>query len=146
MANPLCEVLLTTAELQSGPKGSGAAGAIVDFWGVVRRLEQMREIKGIEYEANLAMAEHQLQRIAERSLGEFELQSIVIHHRLGFVAVGEASVFVRVTSQNRSQAFLASRWIMDELKRQVPIWKRPRFKGVNPAESEMSHPAVISAS
>lgn len=92
------------------------------------------------------MAEHQLQRIAERSLGEFELQSIVIHHRLGFVAVGEASVFVRVTSQNRSQAFLASRWIMDELKRQVPIWKRPRFKGVNPAESEMSHPAVISAS
>ena len=132
MANPVWEVLLTTNELGPDEQGSDSSGAIVEFWGVVRRLEQTREIEGIEYEANVPMAEHQLQRIAKQATDKFELQSVIIHHRLGFVAVKEASVFVRVGSQNRGPAFEASRWIMDELKRKVPIWKRPRFR---PAEA-----------
>jgi molybdopterin synthase catalytic subunit len=52
----------------------------------------------------------------------------LIHHRVGFVAVGEPSLFMRVASSHREEAFRASGWIVNELKKKVPIWKRPRFK------------------
>ena len=74
------------------------------------------------------MAEHQLREIAEQALIQFDLRSVIIHHRIGFVAVGEPSLFMRVFSGHRQAAFQASRWIVDELKKKVPIWKRPRFK------------------
>ncbi len=128
MANPVCDVLLTEAALELDWDGSAGSGAIVDFWGVVRGLEQGREIEGIEYEAHIAMAEHQLRAIAQAAVERFGLQSILITHRIGLVTAKEASVFVRVASQNRGQAFGASQWVMDELKQKVPIWKRPKFK------------------
>ena len=129
MANPVCEVLLTEALLKA-PENDGdlAAGAAVDFWGVVRGVENGREIEGIDYEAHQEMAEHQLKKIAEQAAMEFELRSVIIHHRIGFVAVGEPSLFIRVCSRHRQAAFEGSRWIVDELKKKVPIWKCPRFK------------------
>jgi molybdopterin synthase catalytic subunit len=66
--------------------------------------------------------------LAETALQNFRATRIVIHHRVGFVAAGEASVVVRVESGHRFAAFSASQWIMEELKRTVPIWKRPIFK------------------
>jgi molybdopterin synthase catalytic subunit len=129
MANSLCEVFLTETELEQDNKISdGAAGAVVDFWGVVRGLENGEEIDGIEYEAHPTMAEHQLLLIAQQASARFALERVVIRHRLGFVAVAKASVFVRLASRNRGQAFQAIQWVMDELKQKVPIWKRPKFK------------------
>jgi molybdopterin synthase catalytic subunit len=129
MANPVYEVLLTRERL-AAPKQviDLTTGAIVDFWGVVRELEDGREIDGIEYEAHWAMAEHQLNKIAERALSDFALEFVVIHHRVGFVDAGESSLFVRVACQHRSEAFNASQSIVEELKKRVPIWKHPRFK------------------
>ena len=100
----------------------------MDFWGLVRALEGDREITGIEYEAHVPMAEHQMRSLAETALGEFGLTKVTIHHRIGFVPVAEASIVVRVQSARRADAFTASQWIMDELKRTVPIWKNPVFK------------------
>jgi molybdopterin synthase catalytic subunit len=130
MANPVCEVLLTEA-LLGAPENNGnpAAGAVVDFWGIVRGFEDGREIDGIEYEAHREMAEHQLRRIAEQGRKKFPLKLIIIHHRIGFIGVGQSSLFVRVTSQHRAECFRASQWIVDELKKKVPIWKKPQFKG-----------------
>jgi molybdopterin synthase catalytic subunit len=129
MANPLCEVLVTEAQLNAPENPMDpAAGARVDFLGVVRGSEDGREIDGIDYEAHWQMAEHQLRQIAGRAAIEFGLRSVSIHHRVGFVAVGEPSLFMRVCSGHRDAAFQASRWIVDELKKKVPIWKRPRFK------------------
>jgi molybdopterin synthase catalytic subunit len=129
MANPVCEVLLTEASL-GAPENDGdpAAGAAVDFWGIVRGVEDGREIDGIEYEAHREMAEHQLKRIVEEGVKKFPLELIIIHHRIGFIGVGQSSLFVRVTSRHRAEAFRASQWIVDELKKKVPIWKKPRFK------------------
>jgi len=129
MANPVCEVLLTGAQLEA-PDGrvDPAAGARVDFQGIVRSSEDGREIEGIDYEAHWEMAEHQLRRIAEQAAAQFELRSVIIRHRIGFVPVGEPSLFMRACSGHREAAFQASRWIVDELKKKVPIWKRPRFK------------------
>ena len=129
MANVVCEVLMTEASLDTSPKSyRGDAGAINDFWGVVRRLEDGREIDGIQYEAHREMAEHQLRQIAGQAAEKFPLQLVIIHHRVGFIAVGEPSLFLRVASPHREEAFRASQWIVDELKKKVPIWKRPRFK------------------
>jgi len=128
MANSVCEVLLTEAPLDAPPQKQNVdAGAIVDFFGVVRKLEDGREIEGIEYQAHREMAEHQLRQIADQATEMFRLQLAIIHHRIGFVAVGEPSLFLLVASPHRGEAFRASQWIVDELKKKAPIWKRPRF-------------------
>ena len=124
MANCDCDVTLV-----NGPLGliSSAntlgAGAVVDFFGNVRPLENGKPIAGIEYEAHAEMAEHQLRRIAEEAAKRFGLFSVCLHHRVGFVGVGETSLFLKVAAAHRGAAFDASRWIVDELKRRVPIWK-----------------------
>jgi molybdopterin synthase catalytic subunit len=103
------------------------AGAVVDFWGVVRELEDGREIEGIDYEAHPAMAKHQLEQIASAATEKFQLKKVVLHHRIGFVRAGAPSLFLRVCVSHRAAAFEASKWIVDELKTRVPIWKRPAF-------------------
>jgi molybdopterin synthase catalytic subunit len=130
MANVVCEISVTQAPLAASASDVAGAGAVIDFWGVVRPIEDGREIEGIDYDAHYEMAEHQLKRIAERAAERFELKQVIIHHRTGFIAVGEASLFLRVASPHRSEGFQASQWIVDELKKKVPIWKRPRFSAV----------------
>jgi molybdopterin synthase catalytic subunit len=131
MANVVCEILVTESPLNVPSKNQyGDAGAMVAFWGVVRRFEDGREIEGIEYEAHREMAEHQLKRIAEQAVEDFGLKLVIVHHRIGFIAVGEPSLFLRVASLHRGEGFRASEWIVDELKKKVPIWKRPRFRAV----------------
>jgi molybdopterin synthase catalytic subunit len=74
------------------------------------------------------MAEHQMRIVAEGASEKFEVREVLLHHRIGFVPVAQPSVVVRVASGHRGAAFAASQWIMDELKRVVPIWKHPVFK------------------
>ena len=129
MAISVCEVSLTESALDLPEREDDpGAGAVVVFWGAVRSKEEDREITGIDYEAHREMAEHQMRRVAEDAAAKFGLREVVLRHRVGFVAAGEPSVVVRVTSGHRGEAFAASQWIMDELKRVVPIWKRPVFK------------------
>ena len=144
MANVVCEILLIEAPLQAPPKNhDGDAGAMVDFWGVVRRFEDGREIEGIDYEAHREMAEHQLKRMAEQAREQFGLRLFIVHHRIGFVAVGEPALFLRVASPHRDEGFRASQWIVDELKKKVPIWKRPRFKDQRMEQPGSAIPATI---
>jgi molybdopterin synthase catalytic subunit len=129
MAISVCEVSLTDVPLVLPEANDDPeAGAVVVFWGAVRSIEDRREITGIDYEAHRAMAEHQMRTVAETAAEKFEVREIFLRHRIGFVKAGEPSVVVRVTSGHRGAAFAASQWIMDELKRVVPIWKRPVFK------------------
>src|SRR5919106_480577 len=127
MANVVCEILVTQAPISALRSNVASAGAIIDFWGVVRPIENGREIEGIDYEAHREMAEHQLKRIAEQAAERFGINLVIVHHRFGFIAVGEPSLFLRVASPHRSEGFRASQWIVDELKKKVPIWKRPAF-------------------
>lgn len=131
MAHPVCEVLLGEDRI-AAPRESytSETGGVVDFWGVVRETEDGREISGIEYEAHLSMAEHQLRAIAEQAVAAFDLNEVIVQHRLGFVPAGEASLFVRVGSRHRAAAFRGSVWIVDELKKRAPIWKHPRMSAI----------------
>ncbi len=129
MAISVCEVSLTESPLVLPERNDDPqAGAVVVFWGAVRSTENGREITGIEYEAHRAMAEHQMRLVAESAAQKFEVREIFVRHRLGFVPAAQPSVVVRVASSHRGAAFGASQWIMDELKRVVPIWKHPVFK------------------
>ena len=128
MANPRGAVSLTEAPivtpLDTPPPETGA---VVDFWGVVRLMEEGREISGIDYEAHHAMAEHQLRAIMAEATAKFDLTQIHIEHRLGFVPVGEPSLFVRVGGRHRAESFQDVGWIVGELKTSATIWKQPRF-------------------
>jgi molybdopterin synthase catalytic subunit len=129
MANSVCDVLVTESALQAPKQNLDfIAGAVVDFFGVVRKLEDNREIEGIEYESHVKMAEHQIRLIADAAVEKFQLTKVVLHHRIGFVPVGEASLFLRIAARRRGAAFEASKWVVDELKKKVPIWKKPKFK------------------
>jgi len=137
MANSVSEVLLSEARLEAPKEDVDpstslrtglSAGAVVDFFGVVREMEDGREIDGIDYEVHQNMAEHQMKIIADGAKEKFGLHQVLLHHRIGFVPAGESSLFLRVSSPHRAAAFEASKWIVDELKKKVPIWKRARFK------------------
>ena len=108
-------------------------GAVVDFFGVVRTIENDRLIDGIEYEAFEAMAERQLALIADEARERYGLAFVVIHHRIGLVRAGEASLFVRVSARHRQAAFEGSSQIIERLKQAVPIWKHPVYADVQVA-------------
>ncbi len=107
------------------PSFTGAAGAIIDFWGVVRGLEGLEDIAGIDYEAHEAMAQHQLELLGREAGEKFHIQGLILHHRIGFVPTAQPSLFVRVHAGHRGPAFEAARWIIEQLKLRVPIWKHP---------------------
>jgi molybdopterin synthase catalytic subunit len=138
MANVVSQISITEAPLAARISEVDGAGAVVDFWGVVRPVEDGSVIEGIDYDAHREMAEYQLKRIAKQAAERFELKLVIVHHRIGFIAVGEPSLFLRVASSHRSEGYRASQWVIDELKKKVPIWKRPRFK------RESHHPASRS--
>src|SRR5206468_6353263 len=111
MANPVCEVLLTKAQLKVPQENIDlAVGAVVDFWGIVRDAEDGGEIDGIEYEAHQTLAEHQLNRIAQQAIEKFELALIVIHHRIGFFDKAKAWFFLRVGGDIRGNVFGVGWW------------------------------------
>jgi len=121
-----CEVKVTREPLLSLPcVFSTEHGAVVDFFGVVRENENDTTISGLEYEAFVEMAEAELGRISEETAQKFSLGSVIVHHRIGFVPAGEASLFVRVSARHRGAAFAGSQQLVELLKARVPIWKHP---------------------
>jgi molybdopterin synthase catalytic subunit len=126
----ICNVAIVTGPIViPSAQWAAASGAVVDFLGVVRPSEDGRPIDGIDYECHPAMAGVELRRIAAEAAGRFELLGCTLIHRAGRVAAGEASLFLRVETGHRGPAYEASRWIVEQLKARVPIWKRPVFAG-----------------
>ena len=101
-----------------------ADGAVVTFLGTVRDHNQGRAVRAMEYHAYPEMAESEMRKIAEAALGRFEITDVALVHRTGRLEIGEASVAVVVVSPHRAPGFDACRFIIDELKQTVPIWKR----------------------
>lgn len=123
------EVKLTTEPLSGfNPDFSDRDGALVDFFGVVRGVENGQPIDGIEYQAFVEMAEIELKRIAENARKDFMLGLVLVHHRIGFVPAGEPSLFVRVAAPHRDAAFAGCQHLIEQLKARVPIWKHPAYR------------------
>lgn len=103
-------------------------GAAVAFEGVVRNHTRGRRVLYLDYEAYEEMALKQLEELAERALAQFQVRDVALVHRLGRLEIGETSVLIVVASAHRAAAFEACRWLIDTLKRTVPIWKKEYFE------------------
>jgi MoaE-MoaD fusion protein len=103
-------------------------GAVLVFEGVVRNQTRGRKTVYLDYEAYEEMALEQMESLAGQALGQFQIRDVAIVHRLGRLEIGEASVLIAVASSHRAAAFEACRWVIDTLKRTVPIWKKEHFE------------------
>ncbi|MBI4354312.1 MAG: molybdenum cofactor biosynthesis protein MoaE [Candidatus Omnitrophica bacterium] len=101
------------------------AGASVEFLGIVRGHEEGRPLASLDYEAYEPMAQRLLARLIEDAKERWALHEVTVGHRLGRVAVGEIAVLIRVRAAHRQEAFEACRFLIDAIKQDVPIWKRP---------------------
>jgi molybdopterin synthase catalytic subunit len=110
--------------LLQGRAMSAAMGAAVYFLGVVRDSEDGRPIAALEYETFRQMAEHQFDLLFDQAETRWPLDSVRLVHRVGRVAAGEASLWIEVVAPHREEAFAACQFIVSEMKRVVPIWKK----------------------
>jgi len=105
------------------------AGGIATFTGTVRRQSRGKEVTQLEYEAYAEMAEDVMAGIARDLEARYDLCSIAIHHRVGRLEVGEASVVVAVSAPHRQDALAACKDAIDRLKEKVPLWKKEVYEG-----------------
>jgi len=108
-------------------KVSREMGAVNYFSGIVREGEEGKKIKAINYEAFEKMVLHQFDLILNEIEERWPIESIRLVHRIGKVNVNESSLWVEVVSPHRNEAFEACQWLIDEMKKKVPIWKHPIF-------------------
>jgi molybdopterin synthase catalytic subunit/molybdopterin converting factor small subunit len=120
------EVIETASILKSIKRPEDGAAAV--FEGMVRNHTRGRRTLYLDYEAYEEMALKQMEELAERALAEFKIRDVAIVHRLGRLEIGETSVLIVVASAHRAAAFDACRWLIDTLKRTVPIWKKEHFE------------------
>ena len=105
----------------------GEDGAVSVFDGIVRNNTRGRQTLHLDYEAYEEMALKQMKELAEQAREQFTVRHVTIVHRLGRLQVGETSVLIVVASAHRGAAFDACRWLIDTLKKTVPIWKKETF-------------------
>ena len=104
-------------------------GAVVTFAGLVRDHNQGRQVQFLEYEAYEPLAVRALQRIVDEARELWPSARVAVHHRLGRLEIGEASIVIAAASAHRADAFAACRYTIERVKQIVPIWKHEHFEG-----------------
>ena len=106
---------------------AGEDGAVTVFDGIVRNNTKGRPTMYLDYTAYEAMALAQMEHLVAQACGQFSVRNVALVHRLGRLQVGETSILIAVASAHRGAAFDACRWLVDSVKRQVPIYKEEFF-------------------
>jgi molybdopterin synthase catalytic subunit len=107
--------------------GDRTDGAVLLFLGTVRDHADGRPVGGLRYETYQAMAEKELNAIAGEAVRQLGTDRIAVVHRVGNLAVGEVSVAIAVSSPHRAEAYQASRFIIEEIKKRLPVWKHEQY-------------------
>jgi len=107
--------------------GADQDGATLLFLGVVRDHNDGRSVGGVRYESYEEMAAQVLSDIVEEAAGAADTDRIAALHRIGELAVGEVSVAIAVSTPHRAEAYEASRYIIEEIKKRLPVWKKERY-------------------
>src|SRR6202044_63111 len=118
--------VIPSGEIVAGMK-AGPDGAVCVFDGIVRDNSRGRKTLYLDYEAYREMALEQMHGLAAEAVTKFGVRDVALVHRLGRLMVGETSMLVVVFSAHRGAAFEACRWLIDTLKKTVPIWKKEQF-------------------
>ena len=122
----IMDAVIPAGEIVAGMK-AGADGAVCVFDGIVRDNSRGRQTLHLDYEAYREMALEKMRGLAAEAVTRFGVRDVAVVHRLGRLVVGETSVLVVVASAHRGAAFDACRWVIDTLKKTVPIWKKEQF-------------------
>lgn len=141
-ADPLDVPALTRAVVASSDAGRPAsAGAVATFVGVVRGEHLGRRVRFLEYEAYEPLARRSLERIAGECAAQWPAVVVGIHHRMGRLGLGEASVAIVAASPHRADAFACCRYVIERVKQIVPVWKHEYFEGGDAwVEGATAHP------
>lgn len=110
-----------------GRVGSDEDGAAILFLGVVRDHADGRAVSGMRYDAYVEMAEPVLHAIAEEASERLGTDRVAVSHRVGELDIGEVSVAIAVSSPHRAEAFDASRYVIEEIKKRLPVWKKEHY-------------------
>jgi MoaE-MoaD fusion protein len=153
LPEPVLPLVSAHARLQREPIDSAALpaqikdgedGAVCLFDGIVRNHSRNRRTLYLEYDAYPAMALAEMERLAIEALARFPVRDLRIVHRVGRLEIGETSVLIVVASAHRAAAFDGCRWIIDSIKKTVPVWKKEFFEGgATWADGEPFPPDVI---
>ena len=103
------------------------SGAVVIFEGCARDSHDGKAVAELSYEAYVPMALSRLQSLRESAIAEFSLNACFIHHRIGAVPISETAIVVACASAHRAESLRAAAWLLDEIKKSVPIWKRELY-------------------
>jgi molybdopterin synthase catalytic subunit len=118
---------------------SPKAGAVVLFLGTTREFTDDRQTESLDYECYRTMAEQKMEELADEARRRWSLVGCAMVHRVGHVAIGEASVAIAVSSPHRQASFEAGQWLIDTLKQVVPIWKKENWAD---GTSDWVHPGL----
>jgi molybdopterin synthase catalytic subunit len=122
----ISEAPIHERELLAQRPFSRTAGAVVCFLGIVRENEAGEWIRALEYETFEKMARHQFKLLFDQLEGRWPMvESVRLVHRIGMIGSGEPSLWVEVAAPHRGEAFAACEWLITEMKKTVPIWKKP---------------------
>jgi molybdopterin synthase catalytic subunit len=108
---------------------SADCGAVTSFVGLVRNENSGRRVLWLEYEAYAPLAEKSFARIDEEAGERWPSVGLAIHHRIGRIEIGDASVVIAAASPHRAEAFAACRYAIERIKQIAPIWKHEHFEG-----------------
>jgi len=120
---------------------AGYAGAIVTFTGIVRNINDHKSVLRLEYETDSAFAEAEAASIMQEALERFDIIHASGLHRMGLLSIGEMAVWVGVSARHRDQAYKASRYIIDEIKKRLPVWKKEHYAS---GSSEWINPQTLT--
>ena len=126
--------------------GAASDGAVLLFVGTVRDRNDGRAVGHLEYESYEAMAERTLELIVAEARARWDVGEVRVAHRIGRLEIGEASVVIAVASPHRDAAYEASRYVIEELKKRVPIWKREGYLDGPSEWLAGTHPAAVESS
>jgi molybdopterin synthase catalytic subunit len=123
-------IAATLATLESGAgREAGSDGAVVTFLGLVRNHNAGRNVRYLEYEAYEPLAMKSFELIADEIRGRWPGVRLAVHHRVGRLTIGEASIVIATRSAHRGDAYAACRYAIERVKQIAPIWKREFFEG-----------------
>ena len=119
------DLILSNKALENtDPEWSPQYGAVLIFWGVVRKIEKGEEIRGIQYSAYEELAYGLIKNLSLEAIENYGNHNAKITHRLGFVAASEPSVVLRISSPHSKSAYQLSEWYLNKIKNSLPIWKK----------------------
>ena len=121
-----------------------SCGAVASFLGIVRNHDHGRAVKSLYYDCYCSMAEKMIKALVQETEARWDVEKVLVLHRVGLLEIGEVAVVIAVSSAHRAEAFEACRFMIEKIKEKVPIWKKEIFEDGMSERVSCAHVEVFS--